>query len=101
MPLKKIWAENFTGNIPAHVLDYLTQQRGLSPSIIREHKLGWNVFRITIPVFGRNGGLAFLKLARLPGENLDFPKYSCWPSGNSAELYGWGDIKLKPDHLVI
>jgi|SRR3989344_1586621 len=102
MPLKKLWAEYFTRDIPAHVVEYLTQQRGLSPEIIRHHQLGWNRFRITIPVFARNGSLAFLKLARLPDDNPELPKFSCWPSGNSAELYGWEHLgKVKPDLLVI
>ena len=102
MPLNKTWPEDFARNLTAPTLNYLTHERGLSEGIIRKYKIGCWKFHITIPIFGHNGALRFFKLARLPDTPSDFPKYTCWPAGKSAELYGWEHLgKDKPDLLVI
>ena len=64
------------------------------------HLLGWNGSRITIPIFNRQGELAFFKLARDPEDRIPGPKMMT-TRGAYAELYGWGEVLKKPSQIVI
>src|SRR5947209_6908955 len=87
-------------NLPAHVREYLQQVRGISREIVDLHLLGWNGSRITIPIFGRTGTLAFFKLAKDPEDKTDSPKMLASP-GAHAELYGWQRVLAKPEQIII
>jgi DNA primase len=62
--------------------------------------LGWNGQRITIPIFNRQGELAFFKLARDPEDPVLAPKMLATP-GSYAELYGWEVLASEPKQVII
>jgi hypothetical protein len=102
MQLQNADANWYILHIPDHVIAYLTRDRGLTPLMIRRHRLGWNGSQIMIPVFDRRDRLVFFKKARAPGAEPDGPKMVCWPAGHPAELYGWENLThLCPPFLVI
>ncbi len=84
--------------LPKRIRRYLND-RGLPDVIIDFHLLGWNGWRITIPVFNREGELVFFKLARDPEDRLS-PKMTTYPGG-PIELYGWEQVLRKPPEIVI
>lgn len=93
-------AEQCHRNLPKCIRDYLREARGISDAVIDLHLLGWNGQRITIPIFGRNGEFAFLKLAKDPEDKTDSPKMLAAP-GAHAELYGWEQVLAKPAQIII
>jgi DNA primase len=62
--------------------------------------LGWNGWRITIPIFNREGQFAFFKLAKDPEDKTDDPKMLATP-GTHAELYGWEQVLAKPEQIIV
>jgi hypothetical protein len=86
-------------NLPDRIIQYL-HGRGISNEIITLHRLGWNGQRITIPVFNRDGALAFFKFAKDPEDQTDSPKMLT-SRGGSVELYGWERVLAKPPRLII
>src|SRR5712692_9837736 len=85
--------------LPGRIRAYLNA-RGIPDLLIDFHLLGWNNWRITIPVFNRQGELAFFKLARDPEDTTPGPKMMTTP-GAYAELYGWDQVLKKPAQIVI
>jgi len=85
--------------LPARIRAYLNQ-RGISDPVIDLHLLGWNDTRITVPVFDRDGQLAFFKLAKDPEDEGPGPKMMTSPGGY-AELYGWERVRVKPCRIVV
>ena len=85
--------------LPGRVRAYLNG-RGVTDLLIDAHQLGWNGWRIMIPIFDREGTLAFFKLARDPEDKMPGPKMLTTP-GASAELYGWDQVLKKPSQIVI
>src|ERR1700752_4696393 len=75
-------------------------RRGITDAVIDLHLLGWNGERIAIPIFDRDGSLAFFKLARDPDDPRSGPKMTK-PAGSTAELYGWERVRTKPCRIVI
>lgn len=84
--------------LPLRIREYLNH-RGILDAIIDLHLLGWNGERITIPIFGRDGRLAFFKLARDPEDPSPGPKMIT-PAGARAELYGWERVRVKPCSII-
>ena len=93
-------AHEYHRNLSPHVREYLQQARGISPEVIDLHLLGWNGSRITIPIFDREGAVAFFKLAKDPEDRSDGPKMLATP-GARAELYGWEDVRYQPEEIII
>src|SRR5205814_1315760 len=73
---------------------------GIADAVIELHLLGWNGSRITIPIFDRNGGFEFFKLAKDPDDKSDSPKMLT-ASGAHAELYGWERVLANPDQIIL
>jgi DNA primase len=92
-------ATNYNKALPARIRGYLNG-RGISDAVIDFHLLGWNGWRITIPVFNCEGEIAFFKLAKDPEDQMPTPKMMASP-GAYAELYGWGNVLSKPTLTVI
>ena len=67
-------AREYHRNLPQRIRDYLVKQRGIADAVVDLHLLGWNGSRITIPIFDRNGGFGFFKLAKDPDDKSDSPK---------------------------
>src|SRR6266851_4951864 len=85
--------------LPGRIRQYI-YRRGIPDLLIDFHLLGWNGSRITIPIFNRQGELAFFKLARDPEDRLPGPKMMT-THGAYAELYGWGEALKKPPQIII
>ena len=94
MPKELELAREYHGNLSARIRQYLTEARGIGDEVIERHLLGWNGTRISIPVFDRNGGFAFFKLAKDPDDKSDSPKMLASP-GAKAEVYGWERVLAK------
>jgi DNA primase len=92
-------ATNYHRALPIRIRHYLNA-RGISDMVIDFYLLGWNGWRITIPIFNCDGDLMFFKLAKDPDDQLPGPKMMASP-GSYAELYGWGQVLSQPSRLVI
>ena len=75
-------------------------RRGIPDEIIDTHLLGWNGWRITIPIAGREGDITFFRLARDPDDQSLSPKMLS-SSGSKVELYGWEHVHRKPLQIII
>jgi DNA primase len=93
-------ASQYHRSLPLHVREYLERGRGISAEVIDHHLLGWNDWRITIPIFNREGQFAFFKLAKGPDDQTDSPKMLATP-GAHAELYGWDRVLANPERIII
>lgn len=92
-------ARKFHLDLPERVREYLNS-RGIPDEMIDLNLIGWNGWRITIPIFKRDGELAFFKQARDPEDKTDSPKMIAWPKGH-LELYGWENLKGNPSQIII
>jgi DNA primase len=92
-------AARYHADLPTRIREYL-KARGISDRMVDRHFLGWNGRRITIPIFNREGQLAFFKFARDPGEEHASPKMLA-SRGSTLELYGWEVVLGKPASIII
>lgn len=92
-------AAQYHKDLPAQIREYL-HARGIPDPVIDRHLLGWNGRRITIPIFNREGQLAFFKLARDPAAEPARPKMLT-SRGATLELYGWEVVLGKPASVII
>jgi CHC2 zinc finger/Toprim-like len=92
-------ARTYNVALPRRIRAYLNR-RGIPDHLIDAHLLGWNGWRITIPIFNRKGTLVFFKLAKDPEDQRSGPKMLL-PPGVRAELYGWEQILCKPAQIII
>src|SRR5262245_38779004 len=92
-------AANYHKALPGRIRQYLNN-RGITDLLIDFHLLGWNGNRITLPVYNREGELAFFRLAREPEDARPCPKMLNSP-GAYAELYGWGTLLTEPSRIII
>src|SRR5882724_6540845 len=91
-------AANYHQALPGRIRQYLNN-RGITDLLIDYHAIGWNGNRITIPVYNREGEIAFFKLAKDP-EDQTSPKMMASPGGY-AELYEWGAVLPEPSRIII
>jgi DNA primase len=96
--LLRLAAEYHKG-LPDRVRAYLNG-RGISNQVIEQYQLGWNGWRITIPITNREGVISFFKLAKDPGDDRPTPKMLTSP-GATLELYGWEEVLRKPSPLIV
>src|SRR5437879_5979357 len=87
-------------NLPPRIRQYLRDKRGISDAITDLRLLGWNGSRITIPIFNRQGELAFFKLAKDPEDKTDSAQMLA-TAGAHAELYDWQTVLAKPEQIII
>jgi DNA primase len=85
--------------LPRRIRKYLNE-RGISDRIIYDNLIGWNGWRITIPIMNQERRFGFFKLAKDPEDRSDSPKMLCTPGG-TAELYGWETVSARPKQLII
>ena len=100
MPLFLQLARQYHFNLPRRIREYLWRERGIPDTVIDRYLLGWNESRITIPIFNRQGELAFFKLAKDPEDKGDSPKMMA-TLGAKAELYDWERVLAKPEEIII
>jgi CHC2 zinc finger len=90
-------AERYHRALPDDVRDYL-KGRGIPPTFIERHLLGWNGERITFPVFnGERDVIGFRYVTPVTSEGAD----AVSSPGLDAELYGWDTLGRKPHRVVI
>ena len=94
-----VLATNYHKGLPQKIRQYLNS-RGIPNMVIDFHLLGWNGWRITIPIFDRDGELALFKLAQSPEDEDPSPKMIS-SMGGHAELYGWENILSKAKQIII
>lgn len=92
-------AARYHAELPARIREYL-HARGIPEPVIDRHLLGWNDWRITIPVPDRNGVITSFKLAKAPDDIGPSPKMLATP-GARLELYGWEEVLSRPQAIVI
>jgi DNA primase len=85
--------------LPKRIREYLNG-RGIPDHIINSNILGWNGWRITIPIYNRQGEVVFFKLAKGPEDSRPASKMLTSP-GAGVELYGWDRVLQKPQQIVI
>lgn len=85
--------------LPKRLRQYLNG-RGIPDDIINSHILGWNGWRITIPIYNRQGEVTFFKLAKDPQDERPAPKMQTSPGGG-VELYGWDRVLQNPEQIII
>ena len=92
-------ARKFQNDLPERIRHYLNG-RGIPDEMIDLNLIGWNGWRITIPIFNRDGELVFFKQARDPDGKSESPKMIAWPKGH-LELYGRENLKGNPSQIII
>lgn len=85
--------------LPARLASYL-RGRGIPDDLIVRYLLGFDGQRITIPIFNREGQLAFFKLAKDPDDRRAGPKMLTTP-GSTVELYGWEHLRGTVEELIL
>jgi DNA primase len=85
--------------LPARVRQYLNS-RGIPDETIDSHILGWNGWRITIPIYNKQGEVTFFRLAKDPNDTRPAAKMLS-SFGSSVELYGWDRVVANPSSIVI
>jgi DNA primase len=94
-----VLAANYHKALPGRIREYLNN-RGIPNTLIDFYGLGWNGWRITIPIHSKAGELVFFRLAKDPESGPDEPKMLA-SRGTYVELYGWSHIRGKPKRVVI
>ena len=92
-------AINYHEALPRRIRAYL-HSRGIPDELINSHLLGWNGWRITIPIYNRKGEVVFFKLVKDPEDTRPLAKMLCSP-GATVELYGWDHLIRRPKQLII
>lgn len=96
---RRALAEGWARDLPPRIRAYLNS-RGIPDALIERHLLGWNGERITIPIPGPDGCIAFFKFRKDPEDVSESPKFLA-SSGSSIELYGYDTLSRNPRQLVI
>src|SRR5262249_51188284 len=92
-------ARKFHTDLPSRIRKYLNG-RGIPDEMTDLNLLGWNGWRISIPIFDRDGEIMFFKQVKDPEDKNDGPKMVAWPKGH-LELYGWENLKDNPSTIII
>src|SRR5262249_13509222 len=92
-------AREYHAELPGRIRSYL-HDRGIPDAVIDRYELGWNGWRITIPVTNREGGVSFFKLPKDPEDERPGPKMLT-SAGSTLELYGWEEVLAKPSPLIV
>jgi len=85
--------------LPSRIRQYL-KGRGIPDDTINSFLLGWNGWRITIPIYNRDGEVVFFKLAKDPQDTGPGTKMLA-PLGGRVELYGWEQLVQRPSRIVV
>lgn len=93
-------AERYHRCLPEEVRSYL-KGRGIPATVIGRQLLGWDGKRITIPVFGREGGevLGF-HYAKPPAFLFGNPEMES-DKKLAPEIYGWETLARQPHRVVV
>ena len=85
--------------LPARIRQYLNG-RGIPDETINSYLLGWNGWRITIPIYNRDGKVVFFRLAKDPKDTGPSPKMLT-SLGATVELYGWERLLERPPRIIV
>jgi DNA primase len=85
--------------LPARLRQYLNG-RGITDEVIDSYILGWNGWRITVPIYNKQGEVTFFRLAKDPDDTRPAAKMLS-SAGASVELYGWDRVLANPSSIII
>jgi DNA primase len=85
--------------LPKRIRQYLNN-RGIPDEVIDSNIIGWNGWRITIPIYNQQGEVVFFRLAKDPEDKRPAPKMHS-SLGSSVELYGWDEVLKRPQQIVV
>jgi hypothetical protein len=85
--------------LPGRIREYLNS-RGIPDDTINSYLLGWNGWRITIPIYNRDGEVVLFKLAKDPQDTSPTPKMLV-SRGATVELYGWEHLVRRPSRIIV
>jgi DNA primase len=85
--------------LPARIRQYLNG-RGIPDETINSYLLGWNGWRITIPIYNRDGRVVLFRLAKDPQDTGRSPKMLA-SLGATVELYGWERLRERPPRIIV
>lgn len=85
--------------LPERIRNYLNG-RGIPDEVIDAHLIGWNGWRITIPIYNRQGSIVFFRLAKDPQDTRPSPKMLTSP-GATVELYGWERLLIPTSRIIV
>src|ERR1051325_4507176 len=85
--------------LPARIREYLNS-RGIPNEVVNSNLLGWNGWRITIPIYNRQGQVVYFRQAKDPADSRPAPKMISSP-GSTVALYGWDQELKRPARIVI
>ena len=85
--------------LPSRIREYL-EKRGIPDNIIDSNILGWNGWRITIPIYNRTGEVTFFRLAKDPQDTRPTPKMLS-SANSSVELYGWEEVLKQQRQIIV
>ena len=92
-------ALRFHKALPNRLRDYLNG-RGIAGDVIDHQLIGWNGWRLTLPIMGRDGRNVSFRLAKDPDDETNSPKMLSTP-GAKVDLYGWESLMASPSSVVI
>lgn len=92
-------AIQFHEALPARIREYL-HKRGIPDPIIDSNIIGWNGWRITIPIYNQQGEVVFFRLAKDPQDRRPMPKMLS-SANSSVELYGWEEVLKRPCQIIV
>ena len=85
--------------LPDRIRQYL-HSRAIPDETIDSFLLGWNGWRITIPVYNREGLVAFFRLAKDPEDTRPSPEMLSSLEA-TVELYGWERLLEPASRIVV
>lgn len=90
---------NYHEALPARIRQYLNG-RGITDEVINSHLIGWNGWRITIPIYNKQGEITSFRLAKDPQDPRPAPKMQS-SRGSTVELYGWDNIVQRRSPIIV
>lgn len=85
--------------MPLRIREYL-HERGIADFVIDRYLVGWSGWRITIPIYDREGAVRFFKLVKDPADPGEGPLTLAAPD-TEPELYGWEHVRAAAERVVI
>lgn len=85
--------------MPLRIREYL-HERGIADFVIDRYLVGWSGWRITIPIYDRQGVVRFFKLVKDPADPGDSAMVLGVPDA-PAELYGWEHVEMAAGQVIV
>lgn len=94
----KVWHERLMGNKPA--LKIMTEKRGLKPSTLKKHLIGYDGQRFVIPVFDEDGEIVNIRKYLYNARNHKDKMISAVAGHGEARIYGLETLAENDDIIL-